>query len=250
VSTWSVNPNLGALPILTLVSLTHIPSLFACFHEYVRCFVLITRGWERLETRPPVALGSSPELFVFDVASSPGSRLPHLLDGHRKLVGSSVNLVRSCPGPVRYHWGSIVELEVPPDERQDWRHSTPTTPTYYKSSHMLNHHTHPKDPIRDQKPYAFDTSMASPSRQHNFAVRVSHRYIVTVAEFGRYRRVWALPQSLGDPAEFRRSHQRRTWNPLYRFEFRRSHRIWALPNHRVCLRQVCSMKTKKIHTNK
>jgi len=66
---------------------------------------------------------------------------------------------------------------------------------------MLNHHTHPKDPIRDQKPYAFDTSMASPSRQHNFAVRVSHRYIVTVAEFGRYRRVWALPQSLGDPAE-------------------------------------------------
>jgi len=28
------------------------------------CFVLLTRGWRRLETRPPVALGSSPELFT------------------------------------------------------------------------------------------------------------------------------------------------------------------------------------------
>ena len=44
------------------------------------------------------------------VASSPGSPLPHLLDGHRKLVGCSAIPARSCPGPVRYHWGSIVEL--------------------------------------------------------------------------------------------------------------------------------------------
>jgi len=29
------------------------------------CFVLLTRGWGRLQTRPPVALGSSPELFAF-----------------------------------------------------------------------------------------------------------------------------------------------------------------------------------------
>jgi len=55
-------------------------------------------------------------LRFYYVASSPGSPLPHLLDGHRKLVGSSVILARSCPGPVRYHWGSIVELEVPPDK--------------------------------------------------------------------------------------------------------------------------------------
>ena len=34
------------------------------------------------------------------VASSPGSPLPHLLDGHRKLVGRSVIPARSCPGPV------------------------------------------------------------------------------------------------------------------------------------------------------
>ena len=33
---------------------------------------------------------------------------------------------------------------------------------------MLNHHTHPTDPIRYKKTNAFDTSMASPSRQHNF----------------------------------------------------------------------------------
>ena len=62
-----------------------------------------------------------------------------------------------------------------------------------------------------QKSNAFDTSMASPSRQHNCAVRVSHRYIITVAEFGRSRR----PPSLGR-CEFR-------------FESRRSHRVWALP---------------------
>jgi len=55
-------------------------------------------------------------LRFYYVASSPGSPLPHLLDGHRKLVGSSAIPARSCPGPVRYHWGSIVVLEVLPDE--------------------------------------------------------------------------------------------------------------------------------------
>jgi len=55
-------------------------------------------------------------LRFYYVASSPGSPLTHLLDGHRKLVGRSAIPARSCPGPVRYHWGSIVELEVPPDE--------------------------------------------------------------------------------------------------------------------------------------
>jgi len=55
-------------------------------------------------------------LRFYYVASSPGSPLPHLLDGRRKLVGRSAIPARSCPGPVRYHWGSIVELEVPPDE--------------------------------------------------------------------------------------------------------------------------------------
>ena len=57
-------------------------------------------------------------LRFYDVASSPGSPLPHLLDGHRKLVGCSAIPARSCPcpGPVRYPWGSIIELEVPPDD--------------------------------------------------------------------------------------------------------------------------------------
>jgi len=65
---------------------------------------------------------------------------------------------------------------------------------------MLNHHTHPTNPILDTKTNTFDTSTASPSRHHNFAVRVSHRCIVTVAEFGRSCRVWALPPSLSEPA--------------------------------------------------
>ena len=93
---------------------------------------------------------------------------------------------------------------------------------------MLNHHTHPTDPIRDTKTNAFDTNMASPSRQHNFAVRVSHRYIVTVAEFGRSRRVWALPPSLGAPA--RDGHK---IHPIGSSlgapaEFGRSPSVWAL----------------------
>jgi len=55
-------------------------------------------------------------LRFYYVASSPGSSLPHLLDGHGKLVGCSAIPARSSPGPVRYHWGSMVELEMPPDE--------------------------------------------------------------------------------------------------------------------------------------
>ena len=78
---------------------------------------------------------------------------------------------------------------------------------------------HPTDPIRDQKTNAFDTSMASPSRQQNFTV-VSHRYIITAAECrcSCIDRVWALPpcSTLG-------------WI-LSLSEFGRSrHRVWALP---------------------
>jgi len=35
------------------------------------CFVLLTRGWGRLETRPQVALGSSPELVAFTMSLAP-----------------------------------------------------------------------------------------------------------------------------------------------------------------------------------
>ena len=58
----------------------------------------------------------SKTLRFYRVANSPGSPLPHLLDGHRKLVGCSAIPERSCPGPVQYHWRKIVELEVPPDK--------------------------------------------------------------------------------------------------------------------------------------
>jgi len=89
---------------------------------------------------------------------------------------------------------------------------------------MLKHHTHLTDPIWDKKTNAFDTSMASPSRQHNFTVRVSHRCIITAAECGRFchRQILGAPvvqypgffyPSLDAPAiEF--GHSRRVLAPL------------------------------------
>jgi len=118
----------------------------------VCCFVLLTRGWGKLETRPLVALGFSQSrtLRFYHVASSPGSPLPHLLDGQRKLsVGCIAIPARSCPSLVRYPWESIVEVVCTP-----WPNLQ--TPTCYKASHMLNHHTYPTDRIRDKN--AFDTS--------------------------------------------------------------------------------------------
>ena len=44
------------------------------------------------------------------------------------------------------------------------------TKEYHKTSHMLNHHTHPTYPIQDKNTIAFDTSMASPARQHTTMV--------------------------------------------------------------------------------
>ena len=38
---------------------------------FVCCFALLTRGWGRLETKPPVALGSSSELFAFTMSLVP-----------------------------------------------------------------------------------------------------------------------------------------------------------------------------------
>jgi len=110
----------------------------------------------KLETRPLIALGFSQSrtLCFYYVASSPGSPLPHLRDGQRKLsVGCIAIPARSYPRLVWYPWESIVEVV-----RTPWPNLqvTSTTPTCYKASHMLNHHTHPTDPIRDKN--AFDTS--------------------------------------------------------------------------------------------
>jgi len=83
-------------------------------------------------------------LRFYYVASSPGSPLPYLLERHRKLVGYSAIPARSYPGPVRYHWGSIVELEVPPDETPGLRtlhpHNTNVLQsiTYAKSPYPPN----------------------------------------------------------------------------------------------------------------
>jgi len=91
---------------------------------------------------------------------------------------------------------------------------------------MLNHHTHPTDPIRDKKTNAFDTSMASPFRQHNFTVRVSHRYIITAAECGRsrHRPSFALPpcSTLGCSLSLSE------FLGALATEFGHSRRVWAL----------------------
>ena len=77
-------------------------------------------------------------LRLYAVASSPGSPLPHLLDGHRKVVGCSAIPARSCPGPVRYHWGSIVELEVPPDGTPGLMTLHPhNTNSFFLGNHVL-----------------------------------------------------------------------------------------------------------------
>jgi len=47
------------------------PAVTTANDSSVCCFVLLTRGWGRLETRPPVALGSSPELFAFTMSLAP-----------------------------------------------------------------------------------------------------------------------------------------------------------------------------------
>ena len=51
--------------ILSESLITLITFLWMC------CFVLLTRGWERLDTRPPVALESSPELSAFTISPAP-----------------------------------------------------------------------------------------------------------------------------------------------------------------------------------
>jgi len=77
------------------------------------CFVKLGVRKIRNETSSCPGIFSRTLRFYY-FASSHGSPLPHLLDRHRKLVGSSAIPARSCPGPVQYHWGSIVELEVSP----------------------------------------------------------------------------------------------------------------------------------------
>jgi len=137
-------------------------------------------------------------LRFYYIASFPGSPLPHLLDGHIKLVGCSAIPARSRPGPIPYHWGSIVELELPPDETPGLMTPHHHNTNVLQSITYAKSHFHPTDPIRDKKTNAFETSMASPSRKHNFAVRVSQLLQTS-------RRVWALPPSLGAPT--RNSHE-------------------------------------------
>jgi len=63
-----VHPQLAVVPACTLLDSLLLRWLTVAD---VCCFVLLTRGWGRLETRPPVALGSSPELSAFTMSLAP-----------------------------------------------------------------------------------------------------------------------------------------------------------------------------------
>jgi len=90
-------------------------------------------------------------LRFYYVAISPCSPLPHLLHRHRKPVRCSAILARSCPGPVSIIGKVSQTRKFLLTKRQDWWHSTPTTPMYYTASRMLNHHSHLTNPIRSKK---------------------------------------------------------------------------------------------------
>jgi len=92
-----------------------------------------------------------PRTFRFNVASSPGSPLTHLLDGHGDIVGCCAIPASSCPGPVQYPWGSIIELKVPPDETPGLMTLHPhNTNVLQNITYMPNHRNHPAYPIRDK----------------------------------------------------------------------------------------------------
>jgi len=144
----------------------------------------------------------SKTLRFYYVASFPGSPLPHLLDGHRKLVGSSLSAIpaRSCLGPVWYPWESIVEFEVSLDETPGLMTLHPHNTDMYKASHVLNHHSHSTDPIRGgDKKLMLSTRLwlvlpNSITLQGGSLIDASSllQSLGAPTEFGRSRRVWAL----------------------------------------------------------
>jgi len=73
----------------------------------VCCFVLLTRGWGRLETKPPVTLGSSLELSAFTMSLSPPQCVCVLLRFIKPIL---VN--RYGPGSVLKSGGRILTLHL------------------------------------------------------------------------------------------------------------------------------------------
>jgi len=121
-ATWVQETVVRTHPVLLEAPLAlHTPVLRGIAKTSLLCVVLcfINPRVRKIRNEASSCLGIfSRTLRFYYVASSlaTGSPLFHLLDGHRKLVGSSAIPARSYPGPVRYHWRSIIELEVPPDE--------------------------------------------------------------------------------------------------------------------------------------
>ena len=61
---------------------------------FLSCFILLTRGWGRLETGRLIALGSSPELSTFTTYGSPVCVLFCFVDSYRWSVES--RLIRTA----------------------------------------------------------------------------------------------------------------------------------------------------------
>ena len=148
----------------------------------------------------------SKTLHFYYVATSPGSPLLHLLDGHRKLIGCSAIPARSCPGPVSLSLRKYykVWLEVPPDE-------TPGLTT------IQPHNTNVLQSITYFKlPYPPDTS--NPGQKLMLSTRV---WLVlpdsitsqSVSLMDASSLLENLgPPSLGAVAEFGRSRHKRWWH--------------------------------------
>ena len=90
-------------------------------HRVLLCFIDLRVGKISNEASSCPGISSRTLRFYY-VAGSPGSPLPYLLDGHRKLAGYTAMIpARSCPGPVRYHWGRRYSYNEPLDKQDSNR---------------------------------------------------------------------------------------------------------------------------------
>jgi len=102
-------PRTSSIPTMKLVLVPLVPTCPTkrVYKAMSRCVLLcfIDPRLRNIKNKASSCPGIFSRTLHFYVASSPGSLLPYLLDGLRKLVGRSAIPARSCPGPVRYHWG-------------------------------------------------------------------------------------------------------------------------------------------------
>ena len=77
----------------------------------VCCCILLTRGWRRLETRPPVALGSSPELLLLQSRCRPRAQKIQFFLGTKTY--QKVHLVQFNLGWISSNFPSWNQRNIP-----------------------------------------------------------------------------------------------------------------------------------------